>query len=177
MPDCKQLLFGLMAVFALAAGPAFAGAGATGCDDLSGITETPDVDFQAQIQPILDGCTGCHGDGGNAGLDMRAGEAYDNLVGVISTSNPSRLRVDPGNPDFSALFLAVSCDAPAGPGFRMPGTVEAERALIRDWIAQGALPEPAGAPTLVSVPIDARWALLLLCALMLGSGAWLVGRR
>lgn len=172
-PACALLSITLVAATA----PALAGVGATGCDDLSGIAVTPGVDFDSQIQPILDGCAGCHGANGPAGLDLRDGESYSNLVGVISTTNASRLRVDAGNPDDSALFLAVSCDSPAGPGFRMPGTDLQERALIRDWIAQGALPEPAGVPSPVSVPVDARWALVLLMALMLGAGAALLSRR
>jgi len=159
--------FACTALLMTIAAPALAGTGATGCDDLSGIAETPMVDFQSQLQPIFDTCAGCHNASGPAGLDLRDGESYDNLVGVISTTNASRLRVDPFNPDVSALFLAVSCDSPGGPGFRMPGTTPQQRALIRDWIAQGALPEPAGAPEPISVPIDSRWALAVLAAMLM----------
>lgn len=148
-----------------------AGVGATGCDDLSGIPETPAVDFDSQIQAIFDECADCHGESGPAGLDLRAGESYDNLVGVISTTNPSRLRVEPFEPESSALFLAVSCDSPGGPGFRMPGTTLQERALIRDWIAQGAPAEPAGGIEPLAVPLDARWALGSLVLLLLAIGA------
>lgn len=155
--------------------PSRAGVGASGCDDLSGIAETPTVDFQSQIQPIFDNtCAGCHGANGPAGLDLRAGESYDNLVGVISNTNQNRLRVEPGNPDSSALFLAVSCDSPGGPGFRMPGTDLQQRALIRDWIAQGALAEPAGTPEPIAVPADGRWALVLLTIMLLLTGLSLV---
>jgi len=146
--------------------PAKAGAGATGCDDLDGIAETPAVDFQSQIQPIFDACASCHGESGSAGLDLRAGVSYDNLIGVTSTTNPSRLRVDPFEPDTSTLFLAVSCDSPGGPGFRMPGTDLSQRALIRDWIAQGALHEPAGAPDPVTVSVNSPWAAAALIALL-----------
>lgn len=149
------------------AAPAQAGAGATGCDDLGGIPVTPAVDFQSQIQPIFDTCSNCHNENGPAGLDLRAGESYDNLVGVISTTNPARLRVDPFEPEVSALFLAVSCDSPGGPGFRMPGTDLPTRALIRDWIAQGALPEPAGVPEPVSVPVNSPWAVGAMITLLI----------
>ncbi|RFF30434.1 hypothetical protein [Wenzhouxiangella sediminis] len=152
-----------------------AGVGASGCDDLSGIAETPMVDFQSQIQPIFDNsCTGCHGASGPAGLDLRPGESYGNLVGVISTTNTSRLRVEPFSPESSALFLAVNCDAPAGPGFRMQGTDAQQRALIRDWIAQGALAEPAGAPEPIAVPVDGHWARVLLTIMLLLTGLNLV---
>ncbi len=169
MSKLRNILAG--AGFALMAAPAAAGLGAAGCDDLSGITTTPRVDFQSQIQPVFDDCATCHGESGPAGLDLRAGEAYDNLVGVVSTTNSSRLRVDPFNPDTSALFLAVTCDSPDGPGFRMPGTTPEERALIRDWIAQGAPAEPASPPEAVAVPIGSAWSLgSLVAALMLLAG-------
>jgi hypothetical protein len=167
----------LLSAALLLAEPAQAGAGATGCDDLSGITPTPAVDFESQIQPILDGCANCHGASGPAGLDLRAGESYDNLVGVISNTNPGRLLVDPGAPGTSALFLAVNCDSPGGPGFRMPGADSQQAALIRDWIAQGAPPEAAGIPEPLAVPADAFWALLLLAALILGLGGGVLIRR
>lgn len=151
--------------------PARAGIGAAGCDDLDAIAETPGINFQSIIQPIFDNtCTGCHGASGPAGLDLRAGESYDELVGTISTTNTSRLRVEAFSPETSALFLAVSCDSPGGPGFRMPGTDPQQRALIRDWIAQGALAEPAAAPEPISVPIDGRWALTLLMMMLLLTG-------
>jgi len=162
----------LLSAALLCTPPGHAGVGASGCDDLSGIAPTPAIDFETQIQPILGGCASCHGAAGPAGLDLRAGESYDNLVGVISSTNPARLRVDPGEPDLSALFLAVNCDSPGGPGFRMPGADPQQAALIRDWIAQGALPEPAGMQVPVPVPGDALWALLLLTFLVLGAGAW-----
>lgn len=149
--------------------PALAGVGAAGCDDLGGIGATPAVDFDTQIEPILAGCASCHGEFGPADLDLRAGEAYDNLVGVTSTTNAERLRVEPFQPESSALFLAVACDAPGGPGFRMPGTTPDDRALIRDWIAQGARAEPA----LVAVPVNDGRVLVALAILLL----LLAGRR
>lgn len=147
--------------------PGLAGTGASGCDDLGDIQQTPRVDFQAQIQPILTDCANCHGESGPGGLDLRPGESYANLVGVRSTTNPSRLRVEPFAPGDSALFLAVACNAPNGPGFRMPGTERAERALIRDWISQGAAPEPLATRQPVAVPIAAPGALVLLMGLLL----------
>ena len=118
------------------------GADPSGCDDLDGIAPVASVAYEDDIQPLLDGCTGCHGEGGTAGLDLRADHSYDNLVGVISTSNPDRLRVDPFQPEDSSLFLAVNCENPGGPGFQMGNLALDDRALIRDWIAQGAHPEP-----------------------------------
>ncbi len=121
----------------------------SGCADLDDFPERPAVDFGSEIEPILSGCTGCHGANGAAGLDLRAGEAYGNLVGVESTTNPPQARVQPFDTDDSLLLYAVNCSTTGGPSFQMPGTNPPERALIRDWIAQGALASPA--PRAVSV--------------------------
>ena len=174
MKHLGPCLAGLCSLGLIVATAAAAGSGPSGCDDLGSIAETPGVDYRTRIQPILDGCASCHDESGPAGLDLRDGESYDNLVGVVSTTNASRLRVAPSDPGASALFLAVNCDSPDGPGFRMPGTTLSEQALIRDWIAQGALPEPVGAGQAVVVPVDGPWALVSLVVVL-----WLTaaGRR
>ncbi len=115
---------------------------ATGCNDLDGIAPTSHVHFAADIQPLFTACTGCHGENGSAGLDLRPGEAYSELVNVLSTSNSERLRVDPFDPEASALFLSVNCSQPGGPGFQMGNLSLDERALMRDWINQGARETP-----------------------------------
>lgn len=143
-----------------------AGTAASGCDELDAFPPGPAIDFATQIQPILDGCTGCHGASGPAGLDLREGEAWSNLVGVTATTNPERVRVAPFDPQGSVLFSAVNCDNPGGPSFRMPGTTDEQRALIRDWIAQGALAEPL-APEAQPVPF-LQIPIAVLLALLLG---------
>ncbi|NEZ05134.1 hypothetical protein G4Y73_13335 [Wenzhouxiangella sp. XN201] len=142
-----------------------AGTVASGCDELDAFPASPAIDFATQIQPILDGCTGCHGASGPAGLDLREGEAWSNLVGVPATTNPERLRVAPFDPQDSVLFNAVNCDNPGGPSFRMPGTTAEQRALIRDWIAQGALEEPP-APEAQAVPFMPAPIAILLALLL-----------
>ncbi len=115
----------------------------SGCTDLSGIAETPMVDFETDIQPLFDTCVNCHGAGGAEGLDLRQGESYDNLVKVVSTTNDPLMRAEPFNADESVLLLAVNCEQPGGPSFQMPGIENLnDRALVRDWINQGAWPEP-----------------------------------
>jgi hypothetical protein len=111
-----------------------------GCDDLSAIAQTPRLVFERDIQPLLEnaGCTGCHG--GAGGLSLGPDQALSDLVGVTSSVVPDRLRVDPGNPLESMLFLAINCEQPGGSLFRMPSQRDDPefQALIRDWIAQGA---------------------------------------
>lgn len=156
---------------ALFAAIGVAQAGATGCEDLSGFPATSGVDFQQDIVPIFSACAGCHGQGGAAGLDLRPESAYANLVGVSATTNPGQLRVAPFDPDASVLLSAINCASPGGPSFQMPGTVPAERALIRDWIAEGAPPVAAR-----GIPVAHPLALgLLICAVL--ALAWLRTRR
>lgn len=114
----------------------------SGCTDLDGIPPVSELDFNTEIQPLFANCTGCHGQNGSAGLDLRPGQAYANLVKVISNTNSERLRVAPFDPQQSALFLAVNCAQPGGPGFQMPGMNTLQRALVRDWINQGAFETP-----------------------------------
>jgi sugar lactone lactonase YvrE len=75
-------------------------------------------------------CTGCHGAGGAAGLDLRAGQSFSNLVNVPATTLPGN-RVIPFNPDQSALVVQL-----AG-GHRSVST--ANQNNIRNWISAGAL--------------------------------------
>lgn len=134
----------------------------SGCTDLDVFPPQPAVDFTSQIEPIFSGCSGCHGDGGSAGLDLRPGEAYANLVGVESTTNPPQVRVRPFEPDDSLLLAAVNCTTTGGPSFQMPGTDPAQRALIRDWIAQGALARPAPRAIPVLNPVGAAILMALI---------------
>lgn len=149
--------------------PAVAGT-PSGCTDLDVYPPQSDVDFTSQIEPIFSNCAGCHGDGGSAGLDLRPGEAYANLVGVESTTSPPQVRVQPFEPGNSVLLWAVNCTTTGGPAFQMPGNDPAERALIRDWIAQGALqrPAPQSVPVLHPVGTAILFALILLGAIVSG---------
>ncbi|MBS3743149.1 MAG: hypothetical protein KGY48_02235 [Wenzhouxiangellaceae bacterium] len=133
------------------------------CTDLDAIPRQPAVDYESRIQPIFTSCTGCHGENGSAGLDLRPGQAYANLVGVESTTSPPQARVEPFEPEDSLLLSAINCAITGGPSFQMPGTDPAQRALIRDWIAQGALERPAAR----SVPAMHPAGLGILAALML----------
>lgn len=157
----RRTLHALVVLAPLVAVPVNAGDAPAGCADLAAVPVTPRVDFARDIQPILDGCTGCHGDGGAAGLDLRPDASYGQLVGVAATTNPGAVRVAPFEPDASVLLTAINCSDPGGPAFQMPGTVPAQRALVRDWIAQGARFRPAPRPVPVLGPVGAGLALLL----------------
>lgn len=99
-----------------------------------------------QVQTILTAnCTSCHGGGSPAAnLNLTAEVAYVNLVNAPSTSVPSLMRVNPGNPQLSYLYLKVTDQhlENGGRGRPMPlGGVrlaDADVAEIERWIADGA---------------------------------------
>lgn len=117
-----------------------------GCSDIGTEPQAPPpvaatVSFVADILPVFtDRCVACHGVGGNAGLDLSAAVAWDNLVGIEATNYAPRQRVVVGNPDQSVLYLKVNGEAAVGDRMPLGGTLDAAKIeLIRVWIAQGAL--------------------------------------
>ncbi len=110
-----------------------------------------DVTLSANVQPIFtSNCAtiGCHV-GTDAppigqGMDLSAGNAFSNIVGVQS-AEASLLRVNPGNPDQSYLVNKIegTQNSVGGSGGRMPlgrsALPASQIATIRSWIAAGAL--------------------------------------
>ncbi len=76
-----------------------------------------------------------------SGLVLQAGLAYANLVEVPSRERPAVLRVAPGEPDDSYLYLKISAPIPPE-GDRMPQGLLPLSAdligLVRAWIEAGA---------------------------------------
>jgi hypothetical protein len=125
--------------------PAGPGPGPAGCDSIASVPITWNIDYKVDVEPLFaQRCSNCHVD--HAGmyegdLDLDPGVSWDNLVGWPSMGDPEVLRVAPGEPLASSLFLKVNCEQP-GFGERMPygrpPIPLAEQALIFDWIAAGA---------------------------------------
>ncbi len=111
-------------------------------DDTRTVQANPS--FASAIQEIFDrrSCTSssCHGTAQMAGLDLRTGASYGELVSVRAESE-SILRVIPGDPDGS--YLLIKLEGRQAVGDRMPQTGAAldsiDLANIRNWISQGAL--------------------------------------
>ena len=108
------------------------------------IDDTPKLSvIQAQILDLNCAISGCHvGATPPRGLNLEDGNTFSNIVNVASDAQPAVLRVNPGNPDQSYLYLKIIGDAsitgsqmPLG---RSPLSSE-EMELIRDWITEGAL--------------------------------------
>lgn len=114
-------------------------AGLSGCDDLSGIAETPNVDMDVAIQPIFNNhCIACHGPPDPiAFMDLSLGA--EEIVAVPSFQFPELNRIEPGTVSMSYLFLKINCNGQLS-GNRMPRDAPPlslnEQALIRDWINQ-----------------------------------------
>ncbi|HPF35730.1 c-type cytochrome [bacterium] len=130
----RRLLVGLI----------FAALATAGCSDLGEPVTAPapeeTLSFQADVQPIFDGnCVGCHGAGGNGGLDLRAGQSHAALVGATSPTYGA-VRVVAGDPDASVLFDKLSGGGTYGQTMPPTGTSLPPAALetIRAWIAAGA---------------------------------------
>ena len=124
------------------------------CDNLNGIPEIQGV-LWADVWNELDqraSCTqNCHGGSQPAAeLDLSSQQiSIYFLVGQPSAQDSFAQRVVPGNPAASLLFRKINCRQP-GIGSRMPiggdHLPPDLQALIYDWIAQGALGEPAEDP-------------------------------
>ena len=110
-------------------------------------TLVPNPTFSANVLPIFEKrCSvgGCHSFATRqAGLSLTAAEAYDLLVGVPSTLQPSRVRVLPTQPNQSWLVTMISADDGARQNVsRMPLATQPlttnQIATIVRWIEQGA---------------------------------------
>jgi hypothetical protein len=100
--------------------------------------------FTLDIQEIFDrrSCSSspCHGVSQSAGMDLRSGSAYGNLVGKPSTESALR-RVAPGSVDSSYIIQKLEGSNTIGgqmPLGDLPLDVT-DLQNIKNWIAQGAL--------------------------------------
>lgn len=115
--------------------------GGTGEMDLSGITETPNVNYATQIQPIFSmNCVACHTElaTNSGGLDLDPVDSYGELVDKESVEAPGVKLVESGSPQRSYLMEKVNSTHPQVGTSMRPGDPmsAADRALIRDWISQ-----------------------------------------
>ncbi len=101
------------------------------------------IDFEAQVRPILaDNCFKCHGP------DVRARKGRPGFDSFENATKPNRnglVPIVPGKPGDSEMIRRVSAD----PGrYRMPPAdagppLNAEQiAILRQWIAEGAIYKP-----------------------------------
>ncbi len=99
------------------------------------------ANIQARIfTPI---CTQCHiGAAAPQGLRLDEANAFDNLVNVRSQGS-GLLRVEPFMPDDSYLVRKVEGTQSSGAQmpFGLPPLSDEDQLLIRQWVANGAMPD------------------------------------
>jgi hypothetical protein len=107
-----------------------------------------EISFAKDIQPIFTAsCAlpGCHaGNAPQEGMNLAAGQAFANIVGVKSKEAPTLNRIEPGDPQKSYLWHKINGtqSTVGGSGARMPmGRAPLPNdplTKIRQWIEQGA---------------------------------------
>ena len=85
---------------------------------------------------------GCHsGSGSPEGMDLDAGESYDNIVNVPAAQDSTKDRIEPRDPDNSYLINKVRGDGGIS-GARMPpagGALSAAKIdMLEKWVEAGA---------------------------------------
>jgi len=120
------------------------------CERASEDDIIPDVELEPILTSIQSNifnlnCTfsGCHtGSNPPQGMNLSEGQAFANIVGVASMEFPSLMRINPGNPNQSYLYLKILGD-PSVIGVRMPfgrtPLSSEEIEVIQQWIEMGAL--------------------------------------
>lgn len=110
-------------------------------------------EVQSEVFDVSCVSSACHDDGTRAGgLSLSGASSYDAIVGVEPTTATAAadglLLVAPSEPDRSFLLSKVTGELAPGDGALMPLTggalPDSSIQLIRDWIAAGALRDPAG---------------------------------
>lgn len=119
----------------------------TGLED--GNNSGNEISFAEDIQPIFtNSCAfagGCHAGGSPAlGMNLSAGQAYQNIVNVPADQLSSMNRIEPDEPDNSYLIHKIqgTQSSVGGTGQRMPLTgcclSQTQIDLIRAWVDAGA---------------------------------------
>lgn len=138
-----------------------AAAGGPGCDSLATEPVNYRVVFEDDIQPYFGGvlgspvnprCETCHITVTNGDMNLAPINVLTNLLGIDGSGQQSpnypRLRIAPGHPEQSLLFLRINCNNAPDTGGRMPpgsegGINDPEflhfEALVHDWIKSGAI--------------------------------------
>jgi hypothetical protein len=119
--------------------------GASGCTFLCFESSDERDDTQKVLSILDDRCgsiDGCHGIG-VGGMGIATGKELAVLIDVASTEEPSLVRVRPGDPAQSYLWLKLACEG-GSQGSCMPadGPLPLEYVqAFHDWIEAGAPPQ------------------------------------
>jgi len=97
------------------------------------------VAVKGAIDQICSSIDGCHGTG-QGHLYLSVGNELQPLIDVPSFEEPSLLRVDPGHPDRSYVYMKLACEGGIEGGC-MPlgsGGIPRLARIFHDWIEAGA---------------------------------------
>jgi hypothetical protein len=110
-------------------------------------------EIQANVLTPDCATSGCHsGTNPAAGLNLEAASSYTMLVGIASTQAPTLQRVEQGDPVNSYLMQKLGGAADTGDVMPPTGALpEGDIAVIRQWIADGALDDRAQAAAPIRV--------------------------
>jgi hypothetical protein len=98
------------------------------------------VAVKGTIDQICSSTDGCHGTSNQGHLLLSVGNEFPPLINVPSFEEPSLLRVDPGYPDRSYVYLKLACEGGIEGGC-MPlgsGGIPKLSRIFHDWIEAGA---------------------------------------
>ena len=103
-------------------------------------TVKTDPSYASDIQPIWTAsCVGCHGFGGDAGLNLSGGSSYANLVNVASTQDRTKMRILPGDATNSWMVMKIENRQTVGGKMPPSGSLTANQIQnIKNWVTQGA---------------------------------------
>lgn len=123
------------------------------------------VSFRNDIMAVLSkaGCNAgpCHGNqNGKAGFKLSLrGEDAEFDLGALTRDMFAR-RVDPANPDQSLILLKATAQLAHEGGLRFR-TNSPEYAMVRRWIADGALDDAGAAPKLTRLEVSPREQIVI----------------
>jgi hypothetical protein len=119
-------------------------AGAEGSECLFCSDATDDAPLAVQVKGKIDqicaNADGCHG-ASEGNMALSPGSEFDAMIDIPSFENPPMLRVLPGDPLQSYVFIKLWCDGgiPDGGGCMPLGAPDPQLAqLFHDWIEAGA---------------------------------------
>jgi mono/diheme cytochrome c family protein len=110
------------------------------------------IDYQSQVQPIFNAnCTSCHG--ANGGVNLSSFSALMSSVGNSYGSNV----VVPGDPQASGLIDKLGTNPQFGNPMPPSGQLsQADIAMIRQWISEGANEVPTSNEIDTQIPTSFR---------------------
>jgi hypothetical protein len=124
----------------------------TGCGNVKPLPTEPDgggpppadatfTRVQSEVFSVNCALSGCHaGTAPTGGMNLSAGAAYGNIVGVPSTERSDLHRIEPGDPNRSYLVKKIRGDADiVGSPMPLIGSLtDAQRQVVIEWVRRGA---------------------------------------